>query len=129
MAANKAQGRNFAVILVGLTLACAGLFTWSGGLGKLLFIVGAVIMVAGFFGARAIKAEEGKVAQRPGGEGVKLAGAAVALLGWLVTLGGLHVTSSTGGRILLALIGIATSLFGIIVILPAALNKNAIWKA
>jgi hypothetical protein len=128
MAANKAQGRTFTVFLVGLTLACAGLATWSGGSGKLLLIVGVVGLVASLVMSRRIKPLEGRVAQRPGGDAAKLAGAFVALLGWLVTLGGLQVVASTGGRILLALIGIATSLYGIVVILPAALNRNAIWK-
>jgi len=128
MAANKAQGRTLTVFLVGLTLACAGLATWSGGSGKLLLIVGVVGLVASLVMSRRIKPLEGRVAQRPGGEAAKLAGAFVALLGWLVTLGGLQVVASTGGRILLALIGIATSLYGIVVILPAALNRNAIWK-
>jgi len=52
----------------------------------------------------------------------------VALLGWIVTVLGVPHVPSTGGRILLALVGIATSLFGIVVVLPAAYNKNAIWK-
>lgn len=128
MAANKAQGRTLTVFLVGLTLACAGLATWSGGSGKLLLIVGLVAVAASLVMSRRIKPLEGRVAQRPGGEAAKLAGAFVALLGWLVTLGGLQVVASTGGRILLALVGIATSLYGIVVILPAALNRNAIWK-
>ena len=55
-------------------------------------------------------------------------GALVALLGWVVTVVGIQFVTGTGGRILLALVGIATSLFGIIVVLPAAFNKNAIWK-
>jgi uncharacterized membrane protein YgaE (UPF0421/DUF939 family) len=37
--------------------------------------------------------------------------------------------SSTGGRIVLALVGIGISLFGILVILPGAFNKNAVWKS
>ena len=53
----------------------------------------------------------------------------VRLLGWVITLFGMHLTPSTGGRIVLALVGIAVSLFGIIVVLPAAFNKNAVWKS
>jgi hypothetical protein len=128
MAASKAQGRSFTVFLVGLTLACAGVATWSRGSGKLLLIIGVLGVVASLVMSRRIKPLEGKVAQRPGGEAAKLAGAFVALLGWLITLGGLQVVGSTGGRIALALVGIATSLYGIVVILPAALNQNAIWK-
>jgi len=42
---------------------------------------------------------------------------------------GMHMTPSTSGRIVLALVGIGISLFGITVILPAAFNKNAVWKS
>ena len=128
MAANKAQGRSFAVLLVGLTVACAGIASWSGGFGKLLFLVGAVLMFVSLLMARSIKSQEGKVAQRPGNEGAKLFGALIPLLGWIVTVVGIQFVPSTGGRILLALVGIATSLFGMVVVLPAAMNKYAIWK-
>ena len=60
---------------------------------------------------------------------MKLVGAFVAAFGWALTLFGMHVTDSAGGRIALALVGIAVSLFGIVYILPTAFNKNAIWKA
>ena len=128
MAANSGQGRSFAVLLAGLTVACAGLASWSGGLGKLLTVVGVALMVVSLVMALGIKHLEGRVAQRPGGEGAKLFGALIALLGWIVTVLGVPHVPSTGGRILLALVGIATSLFGIIVVLPAAYNRNAIWK-
>jgi hypothetical protein len=128
MAANKGQGRSFAVFLVGLTVACAGLTSWSGGSGKLLLILGVLGIAVSLVMALGIKPLEGKVAQRPGPEGAKIMGALVALLGWIVTVVGIQFVTGTGGRILLALVGIATSLFGIIVVLPAAFNKNAIWK-
>jgi hypothetical protein len=128
MAANKGQGRSFAVFLVGLTVGCAGLASWSGGSGKLLLIVGLLVMAVSLVMALGIKPLEGKVAQRPGPEGAKIMGALVALLGWIVTVVGIQFVTGTGGRILLALVGIATSLFGIVVVLPAAFNKNAIWK-
>jgi hypothetical protein len=128
MAANKGQGRSFAVLLVGLTIASAGVATWSGGLGKLLVLVGVLGVAASLMMSLSVKRLEGKVAQRPGGEGAKLMGALIALLGWVVTVVGIQFVTSAGGRILLALVGIATSLFGIIVVLPAAMNKNAIWK-
>ena len=58
-----------------------------------------------------------------------LLGAFIACFGWILILFGLHLVTGTGGRIVLALVGIAVSLFGIIFVLPAAFNKNAIWKA
>jgi len=58
-----------------------------------------------------------------------LLGAAAAALGWAITLFGMHLTPSVGGRLVLSLVGIAVSLFGILVILPAAFNKNAVWKS
>jgi hypothetical protein len=127
MAANKGQGRSFAVFLVGLTLVAAGLASWSG-FGKVLLLIGVVFVVMSLMMARGIKSLEGKVAQRPGPEGGKIVGALVALLGWIVTVVGIQFVTGTGGRIILALVGIATSLFGLIVVLPAAYNKNAIWK-
>jgi hypothetical protein len=128
MAANKGQGRSFAVFLVGLTVACAGLASWSGGFGKVLLIIGVVFVVMSLMMARGIKPQEGRIAQRPGPEGAKIMGALIALLGWIVTVVGIQFVTGTGGRIILALVGIATSLFGLIVVLPAAYNKNAIWK-
>lgn len=128
MAANRGQGRSFAVFLVGLTVACAGLASWSGGFGKVLLIVGVLVVVMSLMMARSIKPLEGKIAQRPGGESGKFIGALFALLGWIVTVVGIQFVPTTAGRIVLGLVGIATSLFGIIVVLPAAFNKNAIWK-
>jgi uncharacterized membrane protein YtjA (UPF0391 family) len=129
MAASKAQGRSFAVFLLGCVVACAGLASWSGGSGKVLFIVGFVLMVVSLVMALGIKSLEGKVAQRAGNEAAKITGALLALLGWVVTVVGIQFVTGNGGRIVLALVGIATSLFGIVVVLPAAINKNAIWKA
>jgi hypothetical protein len=59
---------------------------------------------------------------------MKWLGAGVALLGWLVTLGGLHLVNGNGGRIVVALLGIGVSFFGILYVLPAAFNKTAFWK-
>ena len=59
----------------------------------------------------------------------------MALLGLLVTLAGfllsvlsLGLSSATGVRLLIVLVGIAVSLFGIIGILNKAYLKDAIWK-
>jgi uncharacterized protein (DUF697 family) len=76
-----------------------------------------------------IKSLEGRTALNPSPLVMKLIGAGCSLLGWVITLFGMHLTPSVSGRILLALVGIAVSLFGIIVILPAAFNKNAVWKS
>ena len=128
MAANKSQGSYYTLFLVGATVLCAGIFEFSNGLGKLLLLVGAVVLVGSLFGMLGVKSQEGKTAMPVSAMSMKLLGAAAAALGWVITLFGMHITPSTGGRIVLALVGIAVSLFGIIVILPAAFNKNAIWK-
>jgi hypothetical protein len=128
MAASTGQGRSFATFLVGLTVACAGIAYLSTGSGKLALIVGAAILLVSLFGFLKIKPLEGKPAQNAGPTTMKLVGAFVAAFGWVLTLFGLHITQSVGGRIVLALVGIAVTLFGIIYILPAAFNKNAIWK-
>jgi hypothetical protein len=39
------------------------------------------------------------------------------------------LTPSVSGRMITTLLGLAVSLVGILIILPMAVNKNAIWKA
>ncbi len=129
MAANKSQGSYYSLFLVAATVLCAGIFFWSGGMGKLLFIVGVVGVVASLFGMLSIKSLEGKTALKSSPLAMKLIGAGCSALGWIITLFGMHLTPSLVGRGILALIGIGVSLFGIIVILPAAFNKNAVWKS
>lgn len=128
MAANKSQGSFYTLFLAAATVLCAGVFWWSGGLGKLLFVVGVLGVLASLFGMLKIKPLEGRTALKPGPTGMKLLGAFVAAFGWFITLFGMHLTASVAGRMILALVGIGVTLFGIIVILPAAFNKNAVWK-
>jgi len=128
MAANTGQGRSFTTFLVGLTVVCVGIAYLSTGLGKLAAVVGVAVLLASLFGFLKIKPLEGKPAQRPGPTALKLVGAFVAAFGWALTLFGLHISQSVGGRIVLSLVGIVVTLFGILYILPAAFNKNAIWK-
>lgn len=129
MAANRSQGSYYTLFLVACTVLCAGVYEWSGGMGKLLFIVGAVGVLGSLLGMMSIKSLEGKTALRANPGAMKLVGAVICALGWVITLFGMHITPSTGGRIALALVGIAVSLFGMLVVLPAAFNKNAIWKS
>jgi hypothetical protein len=129
MAASTGQGRSFATFLVGLTVACTGIAYFSSGMGKLALLLGAAMVAASLLGFLKLKPLEGKPAQIGGAGGMKLLGAFIACFGWILILFGLHLVTGTGGRIVLALVGIAVSLFGIIFVLPAAFNKNAIWKA
>jgi hypothetical protein len=129
MAASKSQGSFLTVFLVGLTVACAGIAYLATGLGKVVAIVGVLIFIASLLGFLKIKPEEGKAAQKAGAEGMKALGALLALGGWILTLVGQHFSTSVGGRMVAALAGIAVSLVGIIYVLPAAFNKNAIWKS
>jgi len=129
MAANKSQGSFYSLFLVAATVLCAGFYYFDSGLGKLLMLVGVAGLLASLFGMLKIKSQEGTTAMKPVATAMKLVGAGLATLGWIITLFGMHVTPSTGGRIVLALVGIAVSLFGIIVVLPAAFNKNAVWKS
>jgi hypothetical protein len=94
-----------------------------------LLAVGLIVVLVSLFLFLKLKPLEGKTAQGPSALTMKLLGAFLCALGWLITLYGMHLTDSTGGRITLALIGIAVTLFGMIVVLPTAFNKNAIWKA
>jgi hypothetical protein len=59
---------------------------------------------------------------------MKLMGVLVVLAGWLIPVIGLNVTSSNGARFLLAVLGIAVSIFGILGMLNKAYLKEAIWK-
>ncbi|HUY82623.1 MAG TPA: hypothetical protein VMU92_12935 [Acidobacteriaceae bacterium] len=129
MAANNSQGRSFGLFLTGLTTACAGIAVMPGGLGVALLIVGLVILVASFAMFIKIKPLEGKPALGAQPAVMKLVGSALSAGGWIVALFGLHLTSSVGGRMAFAIIGLAISLVGVVVILPSACNKNAIWKA
>jgi len=129
MAANTGQGRGFTTFLVGFTLACVGIAYLSTGLGKLAFAAGVIIFAVSLFGFLKIKPLEGKPAMNASPTVMKLIGAFLAAFGWLITLFGMHVTDGTSGRIVLALVGIGVSLVGMIGVLPAAFNKNAIWKA
>ena len=128
MAANRSQGSYYTLFLAAATVFCAGIFYVSSGMGKLLLLVGAVGVIGSLLGMMSIKSLEGKTAVKSSPLAMKLMGAGCSALGWLITLFGMHLTPSTGERIVLALIGIGVSLFGIIVILPAAFNKNAVWK-
>ena len=129
MAANKSQGSYYTLFLVAATVLCAGIFFWSGGMGKLLFVVGVLGVIASLFGMLRIKSLEGKTALKSSPLAMKLMGAGCSALGWVITLFGMHLTPSLAGRLIIALIGIGVSLFGIIVVLPAAFNKNAVWKS
>src|SRR5215467_2590080 len=125
MAASTGQGRGFATFLVGFTGVCAGLYLPNKG----LLAVGVIVVVISLFQFLKLKPLEGKPAIGASPITMKLLGAFLAALGWGITLFGMHLVDGTSGRIVLALAGIAVSLFGMIVVLPAAFNKNAIWKA
>ncbi|HUX45856.1 MAG TPA: hypothetical protein VMV57_13990 [Terracidiphilus sp.] len=128
MAATKGQGRAFTLFMVGLTTAMAGIAYLSSGSGKLAMIVGLAVVAVSCGLFLKLKPQEGKVAAKAQALGLQLAGVAVVLLGWLTVLYGLHLTSSVSGRMTTSIIGFAISLVGMLYLLPAAANKNAIWK-
>jgi len=129
MAATKSQGKAYTLFMVGLTAAAAGTAYFSSGTGKLVLLIGLVAVAISFWTFLKIKPLEGKVALGSQPAALKLAGAAVVLLGWLVVLGGINATASVGGRMIAALLGLAISIVGIVFILAPAVSKNAIWKA
>jgi hypothetical protein len=55
-------------------------------------------------------------------------GLVVTLVGFFVAAGSVGIMSSTGGRLILVLAGIAISLFGILGLINPAYQKNAVWK-
>lgn len=129
MAATSGQGRSFTTFVVGLTALCGGIAYFSTSVGKFTSVAGALILAMSLLSFLKLKPLEGKPAQNAGAGGMKLLGAFVSAFGWLLILGGLHVVTGTSGRIVLGLVGIGVSLFGILYVLPTAFNKNAIWKS
>jgi uncharacterized membrane protein len=129
MAATRSQGSYFGVFLLGSTLLCGAVATIGTGIGKLLLLAGAVAFLASLAGFLKIKPLEGKTPLERSPEAAKWMGAGVALLGWLVTIGGLRIVDGNGGRIAVALLGIGVSLFGILYVLPVVFNRTAFWKA
>ena len=129
MAANKQQGQWFGLFLVGLTAMSAGIAGLSGGLGKMALLLGLVLLAASLWKFLKLKPLEGRIALGSQPAAMKLVGIIVTLMGWVVVLFGLHLTPSVGGRLVGAVVGLIISLVGVLFILPAACNKNAIWKA
>ncbi len=129
MAATRQQGQSFGLFLTGLTAACAGLYGISSAVGKVALAAGLVILVVAFLRFIALKPLEGDVALGSQPVGTKAIGVLVTVAGWMLALFGLHLATGVGGRMIFALLGLAVSLVGVVFILPAACNKNAIWKA
>jgi len=57
-----------------------------------------------------------------------LAGILVTFAGFLISILSLTLSSSVGGRMVIVLIGMIVSLFGIIGLINKAYLKDAIWK-
>ena len=55
-------------------------------------------------------------------------GLVVTLLGFVIALMSLGMTNSVNSRMIMVLVGIAVSLFGIMGLLNPAYLKNAIWR-
>lgn len=129
MAATKSQGKAFTLFIAGLTVATAGIAYLSSGSGKMALVFGIVVVAVscGFF--LKIKPDEGKVPENAQPTMLKLMGLASVVCGWLIVLFGLHLTASVSGRMTTTILGLAISLVGALFVLPAAANKNAIWKA
>ncbi len=56
------------------------------------------------------------------------AGVLVTLLGFVIAVMSLGMASSVNARLLIVLLGLAVSLFGIIGMINPAYLKNAIWR-
>jgi hypothetical protein len=57
-----------------------------------------------------------------------IAGLVITLLGFLISVFSLSMTSSVNGRLIIVLVGLAVSLIGIIGVINRAYMKNAIWR-
>jgi hypothetical protein len=129
MAANKQQGSYLAVFWTAITVLCAGLAYFAEGFGKLVLLIGLAGVVISLVGFLKIKPIEGKTANSVTILSLKLLGIAVALGGWFVTIAGLHITTSVGGRMIFALAGIGITLIGVLGVLPVAFGKSVAGKA
>ena len=56
------------------------------------------------------------------------AGILVTLAGFVLSAASVGIMSSNGGRLVMVLVGIAISLFGILGLLNPAYQKNAVWR-
>ena len=56
------------------------------------------------------------------------AGLLITLLGFVLSVLSLTLASGASGRLMIVLLGLAVSLFGIIGVLNPAYVKNAIWR-
>lgn len=129
MAASKTQGSYLTLFWTACTVLCAGLAYLAEGFGKLVLLIGLVGVIISLVGFLKIKSQEGKTAGVEGIAAMKILGIAVALGGWFVTIAGLHITTSVGGRLIFALVGIAVSLVGVLGVLPIAFGKSVAGKA
>lgn len=59
---------------------------------------------------------------------MKLVGVLLAVVGWLLPVVGLTMTSSTGARMFVCILGIGITLFAILSLLNNAHMKTAVWK-
>jgi len=59
---------------------------------------------------------------------MKLVGILLAIVGWLLPLVGLTMTSSMGARMFLCILGIGVALVAILKVLNDAHQKEAIWR-
>ena len=57
-----------------------------------------------------------------------IAGILVTFVGFLIAAASVGVMSGAGGRLVVVLIGIAVSLFGIMGMINPAYQKDAVWK-
>ena len=129
MAANKQQGSYVTLFWAAATALCAGMAYFTEGFGKLVLVLGLAGVVISLIGFLKIKPMEGKSGTPEGKTTLKLLGLAVALGGWFITIAGLHITTSVGGRMVFALVGIGVSLIGVIGVLPVAFGKGMAGKA
>jgi cytochrome c biogenesis protein CcdA len=57
-----------------------------------------------------------------------LVGLLLTFLGFVISVLSLAATTSVGGRLVMVVVGLAVSLFGILGVLNKAYLKNAMWK-
>ena len=57
-----------------------------------------------------------------------LVGLVVTFVGFLIAASSVGIMDATGGRLVMVLVGIAVSLYGILGLINPAYQKNVVWK-
>src|SRR5262245_50854636 len=123
MGANPTQAQGVVLFMIGCIVICAGL---AANVNYLILLLGVALVAAAT--ALFVKCKTWEYSGEDMRLDMILLGVVITLLGFVISVLSLGMTSSVGGRLAMVLIGIATSLVGIMGVLNRAYLKNANWR-